>query len=408
MENHKRVILVLGVPRSGTSALTKGLETMGICLGNSFIPANSYNPKGDYEDVDIQEFNTTLLYALEGRRRLVLALTEEEVTLLCQQNFLTTASELLLKKTSSSNVFGIKDPRFSLFLPFWKKVFTACGLQASFVISLRDPWSVAASTTNRHKLFRTEHLEKLFWNWISYLISCLEQTQGYNRILVDYNELLKHPEYQMQRIAEAFELTLQPKALQTYCHDFIDTMLCHFQEEKKYFSTNNSYQQCAMEIYETLLPIAKGQTTFHAAHIPLKKWKQQFSKVTSLLVLAEKNDFTMEELQRTILDRQHTLFEFNKIKNKNTRSIANLCQTLHQRNIQLGFLSQTFHADRDEEAAKADGIKQTSTLAPDCSAHIDSLAPARLALLAASRQSAPGSPEHWCYPSQNMSPTQHP
>ncbi|MCX6958448.1 MAG: hypothetical protein NT164_07925 [Verrucomicrobiae bacterium] len=40
MQTPKRLILVLGMKRSGTSALAKGLEVMGVSLGNYLMPPN--------------------------------------------------------------------------------------------------------------------------------------------------------------------------------------------------------------------------------------------------------------------------------------------------------------------------------------------------------------------------------
>lgn len=46
MKDHQRIIVVLGVRRSGTSALTKGLETMGVSIiDQAHSPFNSFNEK---------------------------------------------------------------------------------------------------------------------------------------------------------------------------------------------------------------------------------------------------------------------------------------------------------------------------------------------------------------------------
>ncbi|MFZ4115572.1 MAG: hypothetical protein ACOYK6_02470 [Chthoniobacterales bacterium] len=116
--------------------------------------------------------------------------------------------------------------------------------------------------------------------------------------------------------------------------------MCHFRKENSSPHTRSFHQQFVMEVYETLLPIAKGQTPFHAAHIPLKKWKQQFSKAISLLVLTEKNNFTIQQLEQMMMERRKTVSQLNKTTNKSSHSIAGLCHILHQRNLQLAFLQR--------------------------------------------------------------------
>ncbi len=41
-----RAVLVLGMHRSGTSALARGLQMLGVYLGNDFISPKSDNPTG--------------------------------------------------------------------------------------------------------------------------------------------------------------------------------------------------------------------------------------------------------------------------------------------------------------------------------------------------------------------------
>lgn len=346
MKKNHRVLLVLGIFRSGTSALTKGLESLGAFLGDSLLPANAFNEKGHWEDIQFHDFNVSMIASLEGRRRLILPLTQEEVILLSEKGFFSQAVALLRKKISVSSISSVsrvltmKDPRFSLLLPFWKKVFEHCNVTPSFVISLRDPRGVVASTTYRHKSFKREHEEKLFWRWCSYLLSCLEFSQGYERILVNYNELLKNPAHQMKRIAHALKLTVNQEAVQRYHDDFIDPSLCHFQANQNNACVSSFYQQFAMEIYEALLLIAKDQSTFEALNILLPQWQKQFVRAYSLLVLAEKNDWTVEDLKQTMMKHQNVLLECNKTINKKKHSIATLCQTLHQRNLQLSSLVQ--------------------------------------------------------------------
>ena len=63
--NQQRLIVVLGMHRSGTSAITKSLELLGVGLGSELHPAGFDNPKGFWEDRDCLEINERLLKHLE-------------------------------------------------------------------------------------------------------------------------------------------------------------------------------------------------------------------------------------------------------------------------------------------------------------------------------------------------------
>lgn len=64
IKNKKRIILVVGPGRSGTSVLTKGLSTLGVLLTASSLDSFSHNPKGDWEDPQFQNFNHEILNQL--------------------------------------------------------------------------------------------------------------------------------------------------------------------------------------------------------------------------------------------------------------------------------------------------------------------------------------------------------
>jgi hypothetical protein len=65
--NEQKLIVVLGMHRSGTSALTRGLQVMGVSLGERLIPPiEGNNAKGFWEDIEINAFDNEMLAAIES------------------------------------------------------------------------------------------------------------------------------------------------------------------------------------------------------------------------------------------------------------------------------------------------------------------------------------------------------
>jgi hypothetical protein len=338
-----RVIVVIGVHRSGTSALTKGLETMGASLGHDLIAPNIFNEKGYWEDSDFHKLNLEMLDSFEDRLRRILVLTEEETTLLCQKGYLAQASELVRRKIAKYPLLGIKDPRFSLLLPFWKKVFQECGVQVSFVIALRHPLNVAAC----QEQFKNQHREKSLWIWISYLLSCLEHSEGHERNIIDYDELLKNPKHQMERAAKTFNLPLHPDVLQSYSHDFIDSSLRHFHGENDSYLHRGFCRTFALEMYEKLLALATDRISFEDLQPSFKKWKEQFFFLESLLVLEEENNHRIhnlievnQQLHRTNTEQLKTIIDLNKTIMEKLKLAADLSQVIEQRDRQIALMRQ--------------------------------------------------------------------
>lgn len=316
MQRHQRLIIVLGVRRSGTSAITKGLETMGVSIVDSSLTKfNAFNEKGYWEDLVIHDFNMKLINALEPlehRWRSILPVSEEEVDFLCKKGFLEQGGKLLLSKFSTlSQPLGFKDPRFSILLPFWKRVFKTYDLAVSFVIALREPLSTVASM----KAFSREcepindHDEKFLWSWISFFVRCLENTAGEERIIVDYQQLLKSPSCQMKRIASAFHLEIQEELLKKYYAEFIDPALCHFNMIASSRETLTYSQRLGNEIYKQLFLGASDQLALNQYSSFLEKWKSAVAIVEPLLKMAEKNEQTILLLQAAVLIYRDTIEE---------------------------------------------------------------------------------------------------
>ena len=339
MKNQKRIIVVLGVPRSGTSALMKALEVMGVSLPDAEAVAfNKFNEKGYWEDLDFFSFNLKLLEAvgdLKNQRRNILTLTEKEVSFLCEQGFLEKASRLLLEKLSDSALLAIKTSSFSILLPFWKKVFEKCKVSFSFVIALRNPLNVVASVEAAQEIIGKQGRQKSFWVWISYMLSSLEQTEGYERALVDYDELIKHPACQVERIARACQLEIIDERLQAYCDDFIDRSLCHFHGEQDPFLEDGSCRAFAVEMYEKLFSVARDLVDFQKENHSLEKWREQFLLAEPLLLLVEQGEYEVKKIKETLYEREQIISNLHEKVNKHMHSLAGCYTTIHQQNLQI-------------------------------------------------------------------------
>lgn len=293
MSNQKRLILVLGMKRSGTSALTKGLEVMGVSLGNRLMPPNEFNKKGYWEDWDFHELNFQMLKACtKNRARRILALEEKETTFLLNSHYAEYASQLLLKKMPQDQPLGVKIPTSSLLIPFWKKICEKLDVSLSVVIALRNPISVASSVAESFE----DLPEKSLWIWISSLLSSLIHSEGHERILVDYDELIKNPSRQMERVAVALNLKIDEEQLRGYSGHFIVPSLRHQFFPNYHFANHDLCLQLAVEIYDALLAVAMDQKLFSDLQKPLQKWSKVLASVQGLLTMLELHEFTIAKL----------------------------------------------------------------------------------------------------------------
>lgn len=342
MKNKKRVILVLGVPRSGTSAITKSLEVLGVKLPElEKVAFNKFNEKGYWEDEDFFFFNLQLLNVLEPlehRRRNLVSLTKKEVLFLEEQGFVEKASQLLLGKISDAKPLAIKTSSFSPLLPFWKKVFQQCAVQTSFVIALRNPFSVVASIQAAQEIIGKQDHEKSFWIWFSYMLSSLKETEGHQRLFIDYDQLIENPALQIQRMAHVFELEVNEELLRDYCDNFIDRSLCHFQEKENQLFNNQPCCDLGVEMYEALLKTAQDELSFQDLKTACKKWRDQFLLAESLLILVEKMACEIRSFKKLLCEREKKISTLLETTTKQGHSLLECYKTIHESNLQLASL----------------------------------------------------------------------
>lgn len=251
-----RLVLVLGMHRSGTSTLARGLRVLGVALGKNLLPAHPCNPKGFFEDAGLYAFNKALLVQLGLTWRSPEAPDTAALRRLAAGPPGVTALGLLREKSAGQAIPGLKDPRMSRLLPFWRPVLAASGLRAHCCIALRHPESVAHSLWQRDRL-DAEHSHAL---WLAYLLDALEGSTGLPRLLTDYGLLLHRPEHQLQRLGHFLDLPLDPAELTLFADDFLDKTLCHHSpapaNDAVRESPGGAWAALALRLYAALAPAA--------------------------------------------------------------------------------------------------------------------------------------------------------
>ncbi|MCI0551346.1 MAG: glycosyl transferase, partial [Anaerolineae bacterium] len=166
-EAQKKLVVVLGMHRGGTSALTRGLVALGIELGDHLMSALPENPKGYWEDLDIQGLNVDLLSCLGHDWYTLDLISAADLASERAIAVRSRAIELLRQKTADTNIYGIKDPRIARLLPFWQSVFDHLRLEVGYVIAVRNPLSVAHSMKARMKWLEPE---KSYYLWLEHMV----------------------------------------------------------------------------------------------------------------------------------------------------------------------------------------------------------------------------------------------
>lgn len=209
------LLFVLGMHRSGTSAVTHFIHRLGAAIADNLLePMAGVNAQGFWEDGDVVAINERLL-AVAGQRWYdsdPLALDESDPAV---QALATEARARLEAGYADRRVAVVKDPRLCRLLPFWLERCRECGIEPGFVHVLRHPFAVAKSLHKRDGI----PYEYSLLLWLTYTLESIRHAAGEPIMVVDFEQVLSNPHrlaLLLQKHGQA--LADDPSAVQEAAH----------------------------------------------------------------------------------------------------------------------------------------------------------------------------------------------
>ena len=208
MQRH--ALLVLGMHRSGTSALTGAFAKLGAFPGTQLMPATADNAEGYWECAPVVHLNDQLLLRLGARWDSVAPLPAGWMSLPLIEVVREYAARTVASEFGDSKFAVLKDPRICRLVPFWRSVFETAGFTVSCVLMLRRPMEVAASLARRDQFAP----EKSLSMWYAHLVDAERDSRGMPRAMVSYDALLADAAGTLTRICEDASFPIKPSVAQ--------------------------------------------------------------------------------------------------------------------------------------------------------------------------------------------------
>jgi hypothetical protein len=205
MNGRKDLIFILGLGRSGTSALARILSLCGCVLPQALTGPADANPSGYWEPLDALKLNDEFLLRHGA--------TYFDPTLRLQGELSFTRGETdryigqiraFLGQCPSGSPLVIKDPRITVLFDFWLQAARAEGFDVKVIVSIRRPQEVAASLAAW-----VEASEEL-WHalWLKYNLLAEVHSRSLPRVFVEYSSLLEDWRLQVARISRSLDVDL--------------------------------------------------------------------------------------------------------------------------------------------------------------------------------------------------------
>ncbi|HTQ16663.1 sulfotransferase family protein [Mycobacterium sp.] len=214
------VLFVLGMARSGTSALTRVLALSGATLPPGMIGASKANPRGFWEPRQASFLNEEILrrhHSASADPTLRLHERPADERDIAEINaYLTTLPR--------SDLHVIKDLQMTAIAGMWFEAARIAGYNVGTLISVRHPHEVIKSVTAMMPIVKPELAAAL---WLKNSLLAERYTRGLPRVFVEYSYLLEDWRREVKRIATALDINLNPD--ETAINEFLAADECHQQ-----------------------------------------------------------------------------------------------------------------------------------------------------------------------------------
>jgi O-antigen biosynthesis protein len=218
-----RCLLVLGMHRSGTSAITRCLNLVGMDVGPHLLVPDGGNSKGYWEHADAVRINDALLDSLDLKWWSLDPLPQAWLTSPAAMTARAEIEALVLRDFTGVPLWGIKDPRMCRLAPLWIDVVGRMGVEVSAVFVARSPVEVARSLRRAHGLSE----EAGVLSWLQYMAESERATRHLRRTMVSYDQLLDEPVDMLEGIGRALEISwpVAPMERRAAFDGFVDARL---------------------------------------------------------------------------------------------------------------------------------------------------------------------------------------
>lgn len=226
-DGRKRLVIVAGVGRSGTSLFTTILSLAGFHVPQPEVEPDSTNPKGFGESRWVVDFHRRLLRA----RRVSMwdsrpAAWAETATAADDAATVDELRAWLAVQFVGRDSVVIKDPRVGWFLPLWRAAADDVGVDVSFASLLRHPAEAVSSAIKWYGEWQTPASRTL--SWVNIMLETEHATRADRRVFVPYGSLLSDWSAEVDRVGKTLEIPVlsnPPDDMRKEMDAFVDPTL---------------------------------------------------------------------------------------------------------------------------------------------------------------------------------------
>ena len=228
-EVEKSVILVTGMHRSGTSAVTRVLSLLGCALPRAVTESARDNEKGFWENPAIRDLNDRILVSAGSAWDDWEPFDSRWYASPIAGGFRDDARAILEGEFGDGRLFVVKDPRICRLLPFWTDAVRSFGAEPFIVSPVRNPLDVAASLEERDGI----HPSIGLLMWLRHVLDTEAASRDLRRVYLRYEHLLFKTHAVVDRLGDALGVVWPTRSTRTNMEieEFLSPTLRHHQND---------------------------------------------------------------------------------------------------------------------------------------------------------------------------------
>jgi len=330
-------ILVLGMHRSGTSAVARILNLMGTYFTHedaAMLPTAA-NPKGYWEREDVRQLNDQVISSLIMSWDNISDYDTSSLTEEVRQQVAPTVQKIIFN-LESHRPWMIKDPRLCLLLPLWQP-----WLEVPVCVYVyRSPIQVAQSLQKREGF----PLMLGIALWEKYNLYGLTYSADFPRILVSHQDLMSNPVTTVKKLyQDLLECEVQGLRLPSdkEIRAFIDPSLFHARGDTNLQNVHINHQQAWLtEAFDngTIFQLAPLPSLSAGAVEVLQEYKNKLVTAQEMLMLRDeigKRDQAIIQRDQTIGQRDQTIIQRDQDLAQRQAELTQTAEILAQRNVEV-------------------------------------------------------------------------
>ena len=249
------VTIVLGMHRSGTSAVAGVLTKLGGAAPGTLFPPDSVNARGYFESIHFMQLHDELLASAgscwHDWRKFNPAWHRSPTA----DAFKQRAKQIFEAEFGNATLPILKDPRICRFVPFWLDVIKDMEAAPRIVIPIRSPLEVAHSLKKRNAMSLTKGLLL----WLRHVLDAEAQTRSTVRSIFALDQFLSD----WQSISDKIALDTGfawPRLSDRSVHEveqFLSSELVHNKTDHAELIAHSDVHDWTIGAYEALLELAR-------------------------------------------------------------------------------------------------------------------------------------------------------